>query len=171
MKKATGFLFLILAVSGCSATYNQRIVSDSSPQLEKNKGVLISTPDNGFYGSTPYPGSGRMTADAVRSAFLKHTDQADVTGECHGQACLQVTAVENYPYYAEPVILRWEDRASGWPGRKDVIEIGITVYQADTGENLSSVVLTGMGRWATFAGDHPQDLLAEPVTDYVDSLY
>jgi hypothetical protein len=36
---------------------------------------------------------------------------------------------------------------------------------------LSSVVLTGRNKWATFGGDHPQDLLAVPLRKYVASLY
>ncbi|WP_254924651.1 DUF4823 domain-containing protein [Aeromonas sp. A35_P] len=29
----------------------------------------------------------------------------------------------------------------------------------------------GKSKWATFGGDHPQDLLPEPTEKYVNSLY
>jgi len=80
MKEITGFLFLLLAVSDCTVTHKR--IQDS----------------------------GCMTADAVRSAFLRQANQA-----------------------------------------------AVSVYQANTGENLSSVVLSGMSKWARFGGVHPQD--------------
>jgi hypothetical protein len=40
-----------------------------------------------------------------------------------------------------------------------------------SGKEIASVVLSGKSRWATFGGDHPEDLLPEPVGQYVATLY
>ncbi len=57
-----------------------------------------------------------------------------------------------------------------WSGKKDVIEIQIAVVDAASGSALASSVISGKSQWATFGGDHPQDLLPEPLQAYVDSL-
>lgn len=171
MSKLVCFICSMFVISGCTSTYHQRTVSDTTTQLQNNKNVLISTPDNGYYGSTQYQGSGQMTANAVRTAFLRHTDQAKVTTKCHGYSCMDMFLPDEYQYYVQPDILHWEDRATEWSGKKDVIEIKLTIYQTSTKEILSSVVLSGKSKWATFGGDHPQDLLAEPINNFVDTLY
>jgi len=74
-------------------------------------------------------------------------------------------------YFVVPEILHWEDRNTEWSGKKDVIEIKITVVDAASGSALASSVISGKSKWATFGGDHPQDLLPKPLQAYVDSLY
>jgi Domain of unknown function (DUF4823) len=36
---------------------------------------------------------------------------------------------------------------------------------------VASTLISGQSKWATFGGDHPQDLLPEPLNSYVESLY
>jgi hypothetical protein len=36
---------------------------------------------------------------------------------------------------------------------------------------MDSVIIKGKSGLATFGGDHPQDLLAKPVSAYVNGLY
>jgi hypothetical protein len=45
--------------------------------------------------------------------------------------------------------------------------------KVDTQNNstIDSVIINGKSRWGTFGGDHPQDLLHEPIGQYVDSLF
>jgi hypothetical protein len=70
-----------------------------------------------------------------------------------------------------PEILSWEDRATEWSGIPDSIEIKLSLYDGASGQELSSVVITGKSKWATLGGDHPQDLLAAPFRKFVESLY
>ncbi|ELW8199044.1 DUF4823 domain-containing protein, partial [Yersinia enterocolitica] len=67
--------------------------------------------------------------------------------------------------------LHWEDRATEWSGKPDIIAIKITVYNAASDNIISSTIINGKSKWATFGGDHPQDLLAKPVSEYISSLY
>jgi uncharacterized protein DUF4823 len=161
----------LILFSGCSATYTHDVVKHSGVMLDRSKGVFISTPKNGWYGRTEYRDSGRMTANAVRAAFSRVTNSVTVSEECQSSACLKLPAMERYGYYVEPQILHWEDRATEWSGLPDKVEIKIIIYDAKAGTEIASSILTGRSKWATFGGDHPQDLLPEPVTKYVESLY
>ncbi|HHS7683625.1 TPA: DUF4823 domain-containing protein [Yersinia enterocolitica] len=52
-----------------------------------------------------------------------------------------------------------------------MIAIKITVYNAASDNIISSTIINGKSKWATFGGDHPQDLLAKPVSEYISSLF
>ena len=68
-------------------------------------------------------------------------------------------------------ILQWEKRATEWSGRPDQIEIQLVIFDAVTKEVLANSSYSGKSKWLTFGGDHPQDLLPEPTSQYVTSLY
>ena len=166
-----GLLCCLVLLAGCSATYTHEVVSDPRVTLDRGKGVFISTPKTGWYGRTEYRDSGKMTANAIKAAFSRFTSNVVVTEQCTGMDCLKVIQTDRYGYYVEPQILHWEDRATEWSGLPDRIEIKISVYDASLGTELASSVLAGRSKWATFGGDHPQDLLPEPVGSYVNALY
>lgn len=164
---ATGCLLL----AGCSAKYNSVSVTPNTELLLKNKTVAISTPTDGIYNTTTYSGSGATTAQAVRAAFAKYTDNVVSLAECSDLTCLKEKKKLEDGYYVVPQILHWEDRATEWSGIPDKIEVKITVYNAHSGDVVSSTILSGKSKWATFGGDHPQDLLPEPINSYVATLY
>ena len=112
-----------------------------------------------------------MTANEIRAAFSKYTSSVDVTDSCHGDDCLNGINTKKYGYYVRPVILHWEERATEWSGKPDRIEIQIVIYDAVTKNELANSSYTGKSKWATFGGDHPQDLLPEPTNKHVKSLY
>ena len=161
----------IVFLSGCSATYQQQVVKRPQSPLERGKGIFVSTPKNGWYGKTEYQNSGKMTANAVKAAFSRFSNNVFVSEQCLGLECLKLIPTERYEYYIEPEILHWEDRATEWSGLPDKIEIKISVYDARLGTELASSILTARSKWATFGGDHPQDLLPEPLNQYIESLY
>lgn len=164
------FLLAILA-GGCASTYEYDELRPVSASLDRAQGVLISTPEDAWYESKQYRNSGRMTTNAIRAAFPKHTSRVDVVNTCHGDDCLSSIDVEKYGYYVKPEILQWEDRATEWSGKSDRLEIQIAVYDAVTKKELANSSFTGKSKFATFGGDHPQDLLAEPMNNYVSDLY
>jgi hypothetical protein len=164
-------LTVIVFLSGCSATYQEQVVKRPQSTLERDKGVFVTTPKNGSYGKTEYQNSGKMTANAVKAAFSRFSNNVLVSEQCLGLDCLKIIPTERFEYYVEPEILHWEDRATEWSGKPDKIEIKISVYNARLGTELASSVLSASSKWATFGGDHPQDLLPEPLIKYVESLY
>jgi len=137
-----------------------------------SKSVLIATPADGVYGARQYAGSGNQTTMAVRAAFARYVSSVDVSVQCRDLACLRnLPNGEQHGYLVVPEVLHWEDRATEWSGKRDKIEIKISVYDGETGQSLASSIITGKSKKGTFGGDHPQDLLPEPVNSYIQSLY
>lgn len=167
-------LFLLTAtilLAGCSAKYNTNNVQDNTEPLLKDAPVVISKPVDGAYETQVYAGSGNATVGALRAAFLRHTDSVTVYAECNDMDCLKKNHRINRGYYVIPQILHWEERATEWSGIPDKIEVKITIYNAESDNRVASTIISGKSKWATFGGDHPQDLLPEPVNAYISSLY
>ncbi|WP_049772811.1 DUF4823 domain-containing protein [Teredinibacter turnerae] len=160
----------LCVLSGCASTYKNEVLVKSDNSLYSNLSVFIATPANGSYGGKTYANSGESTANAVRSAFMRYVDQVEVSRKCQDMECLKSESNGNYGYLVVPYILHWEDRATEWSGLKDKLEIKIVVYSID-GTEVSSTIIYGKSKWATFGGDHPQDLLPEPIKQYVQGLY
>lgn len=161
----------VLFLSGCSSSYKHSEYQSPEVKLDQSMGVLISTPENGWYDQTEYRNSGRMTANAIRSAFSKNTSKVTITTDCKGQECLNSIDTDTYGYFVEPIILHWEDRATEWSGKLDKVEIQIITYDSKNKKEIGNTTYTGKSKWLTFGGDHPQDLLEEPTQKYVESLY
>lgn len=168
MRKPSALLALLL-VSGCSAKYMQHDISAPSAKLKNGKSLIIATPANGRYGNDTYHASGEMTASATRSAFAQYSNNVTVSPSCSEIACLKNN--QQFDYYVVPEILHWEERATEWSGLPDRIEVKLTVYAGETFEPVASTIFSGKSKWATFGGDHPQDLLHEPINSYIGSLY
>lgn len=156
-------------LSGCAATYNHQVLKEAEAKLERGKGVFISAPKNGWYGKTEYKNSGKMTGNAIKAAFSKFSNNVFISDVCTGLECLRIVPSEVYAYYVEPEILHWEDRATEWSGIPDKIEIKISIYDSRLNA-VTAVVISGRSQWGTFGGDHPQDLLHDPVNSYVQGL-
>jgi hypothetical protein len=152
------------------STYTSTPIAVGQVKLKPGETIAVATPINAVYGGETYTGSGSATAMAVRAAFARHSGEITVVQECQVLACLR-EKVPSAVYFAVPEILHWEDRATEWSGKKDKIEIKLSIYGAESNSVLASTVLSGKSKWATLGGDHPQDLLPEPLTEYVASLY
>ena len=167
--KAALLLSCLLAV-GCTSTYQQRPTVANQASLTAGRQVVVATPQNGAYGTETYESSGASTATAVHAAFARHTSDVIVSSDCRDLPCMR----ERNPggaYFVVPLILHWEDRATEWSGKKDKIEIKLSIYGATGDQEIAGTLIGGKSKWATFGGDHPQDLLPEPVKAYVDTLY
>lgn len=167
-------LLLLLSVvlsSGCAHTYKRSDLQVLSAPLDATKNVLVSVPSDGWHEDIQYKNSGRMTANAVRAAFALFAPTVDLAEDCPDSDCLKNIDPSSYGYYVKPEILSWEDRATEWSGRPDRIQLQVSVYDTATKKTVASSSYSGKSKWATFGGDHPQDLLAEPTESYVTSLY
>lgn len=164
-------LVTIFFASGCASTYVQDDLKTPVEKLQSGESILIATPSNGSFETKVYTTSGHTTALAVQSAFARYSNDITVSAECNNLDCLKSSQATPVGYYVVPEILHWEDRNTEWSGKKDRLEIKLAVYDATDGTELSVTVISGKSKWATFGGDHPQDLLPEPLGRYVESLY
>lgn len=158
-------------ISGCAATYKHNAITEPDAKLVRGKSVVIATPSNGFYENKEYPSSGKMTANAIRNAFVRFTNSVSISPRCKDLDCIRNDRSRGYDYYVIPEILHWEDRATEWSGIPDRIEIKVSIYDSHSTRELASTIISGKSKWATFGGDHPQDLLPEPLGIYIGSLY
>lgn len=146
---------------------------DQEPQKLNTRGIVyVSVPEDGRYGQTIYAGSGQNTMQIVVMAFSEHSSRVE-GGRAHQSFDESLAAARNMgaSYLVVPTILHWEDRATEWSGIPDKASIKVAVFNVSTGVNLDSVIIKGRSGIATFGGDHPQDLLPQPVEEYVSSLF
>lgn len=160
-----------ILLSGCTATYEQKPLAEQSIKMLRGKSVAIATSENGFYDKTEYQSSGKMTSLAVKAAFARYANRISVLPNCRDLACAKSVKGPAYDYYIIPEILHWEDRATEWSGIPDKIEVKISIYDAADDNELASTIIAGKSKWVSFGGDHPQDLLPEPLAAYVAALY
>jgi len=176
MNEATGtarilMFALILAITGCVSTYTENRLIAPSIKLSRSTPVVIATSENGRYGTIDYPSSGRMTADAIKSSFIALANDVSILTTCKNLLCLKSETKTAPVYFVVPEIIHWEDRNTEWSGIPDRIEVKISVFNDQDPKPLASALITGKSKWATFGGDHPQDLLPEPISKFVKSLY
>ena len=128
--------------------------------------------EDGNYGSTPYPGSGNFLSSATRNAVLFHLKRVEKATHVEAiEAALSRAKEMRLTYVFNPTILHWEDRATEWSGKLDRIAIKLIVLDVESGKNISSTVLSAASKWATFGGDHPEDLLSGAITPYINKLF
>ena len=170
--RAISLVAVALLLSACAATYKQEVLLSPRAKLERGKSVLIATPKDGFYETKEYRGSGAKTAIVIQAAFARFSNNVAVSPTCRDLACLQGEGKQTaYAYYAVPEILHWEDRNTEWSGKPDRVEVKLVVYDGATQSEIGSAVISGTSKWATFGGDHPEDLLPEPFQQHINSLY
>lgn len=167
------FFMLILLYVGCVDTHS---VMNTAPTgyetLSPDSSFFIAVPKDGIYGSTKYENSGLMTSQEIYSAVSQHASKVTV-GEKHqslGEA--EAFAKDNdYQYLIYSTILNWEDRATEWSGKRDKVKIKIDVLNLSKGATANSSIIEGKSKWASFGGDHPQQLLADPMEEYFKSVF
>ena len=169
--RAVSLMALALLLSGCAATYKQNMLSSPQGKLERGKSVLIATPKNGYFENKEYEGSGAKTASVIHAAFARYSNSVAVSPTCMDLPCLQIESSRKYDYYVVPEILHWEDRNTEWSGKADRIEVKLIIYDGSTQKDIASAIISGKSKWATFGGDHPEELLPEPIQSHIDSLY
>jgi len=161
----------VATLGGCSSKYNTTDIKKSTQMLSRDEVVTIAIPKDGYYGATIYNGSGKDTANAVKAAFARYTDRVEVSEKCSDIDCLTKEASTNTSYFVVPQILHWEDRATEWSMKPDRIEIKLSVYKKSDLSLINSTIINGSSKIATWGGDHPQDLLAQPINEYISLLY
>lgn len=169
---------LVLAAISCllvaCADSHQLIRNDSlaAVRLSVDDSILIAVPEDGVYGTSNYRGSGQNAAQIIYSAFAERTSRARVSRAIQSfDEALATCRQSGQKYLVYPTILHWEDRATEWSGIPDKVEVKIEIVDSASGQAVTSAIVKGKSGLATFGGDHPQDLLSEPVAQFVSSLY
>ncbi|HYD01943.1 MAG TPA: DUF4823 domain-containing protein [Phycisphaerales bacterium] len=174
MKSLAIMLCLSLAMVGCTSSYrSDRLEGSAAPQLTKGAcSVYVSVPEDGSYQGHIGKGSGSATAKAIVTAFVPYTMRADCGSapQTH-DAGMASAASGGFTHYIEPTIMNWEDRATEWSGKLDAISVRLVLFEVPSRRQIDTVVIHGNSKWMTFGGDHPQDLLPEPMGKYAAQCF
>lgn len=162
----------LIVCTGCADSHRTEKLVASNTHLSARDSICISVPDDGVYGDKHYSGSGATTAQTIKSAFLKRANDVQVVnGAARMEDAVQQSIGQGCNFLVYPSILHWEDRATEWSGKPDRVEVKVVLVNLETKQSLESVVIKGRSGLSTFGGDHPQNLLPEPVEEFVSSLY
>lgn len=166
------FLPLVVLVCACADAHQViRAPKPTAPSIARTESFYVSVPKDGAFGSQLYYRSGDMTTDTILAAFARKGVRAERGVALDTvSAGIEAARARNASFLIFPTILHWEDRATEWSGKPDKVEVKIDVVDARTGITFDTALITGTSGLATFGGDHPQDLLPEPIAGYVDDL-
>jgi hypothetical protein len=171
MRKAL-VLAIVLAVSACADSHRVQHTIQSPEKLSRVATAYVAVPQDGRYGHTVYSGSGLTTTQIVAGAFTRHLTRVEQAERPETyESALEAAKKMGATYLISPSIAHWEDRATEWSLISDKVELQISVYDAVTGRLIERGIVDGRSGWATLGGDHPQDLLPQPVNQYVDNLF
>lgn len=163
---------MTILLTGCQTSSMTPIRTSSTSKLQENTSVYIATPANGTYGNKVYQGSGNAVVLAFERSFSPYTSFT-VQGPFAATLpdILADAKLKRCTYAVQPKITHWEDRNTEWSGIRDKMSLFVRVFRVADSREIFSAEIKGKSSYFTFGGDHPEDLLAEPVDEFVQSLY
>ncbi|AUD79340.1 DUF4823 domain-containing protein [Kangiella profundi] len=173
MKKIIFLLITLCLIIGCTDSHRLNISeSDSSAKFLSTDTVLISLSKDGGYGSTQYTGSADELSRIIKAALMYRLVNVEIdTKHRDFQSSIEYASKGNFDYLVYPVILHWEDRATEWSVKPDKVKVKIIVVRLEDKKIIKSGVIDGKSGIATLGGDKPQDLLPEPIEQFMKGLY
>jgi hypothetical protein len=167
------FCLLALTLAGCKSTYSEKNVTAEPPPLLKGSNrIYVAIPFDASFKEVVAQGSGKATAESLFVA-LKRYARAVYMGKFPESAteALDSAHAVNADYLVYPNIVKWEDRATEWSGRRDRLDLKIDLLDLSDGKLVFSREISATGKWLTEGGDSPKDLLDQPVEEYVNALF
>jgi hypothetical protein len=171
--KALFALFLVFLLVGCESTYSEKTVTTSpAPILKSTTRIYVGIPFDASFKNKVAEGSGRKTADALYTAFVRYSRLVSMGKLPEGfSEALESARKHNAEYLVYPNIIHWEDRATEWSGIRDKLDVKIDLIETSSGQVAFSREVTGTGKWMTDGGDTPSDMLPAPCDEYVNALF
>ncbi len=148
-------------LSGCVHKYAVPVPQSGANLIPKNSIVYVATPPNGRDDRPrTYEYSGGWTSSAMVQALSNRGIRAVVGAPAKSPSgALGAARVAKAQYMVFPGIVHWSDRATEWSGMPDRITLRVILTEVRSGEVLDNREIRASSRWATFGGDHPQELL------------
>ena len=162
-----------LLCSGCSSTYSEKNVTSEPPPLLRNDSrIYVAMPFDATFKEKVAQGSGKQTAQVIFTAFNRYTKSVYL-GKFPESASEALESARRYSadYVVYPNLAKWEDRATEWSGRRDRLEVKIDLIDLANSQLAFSREITATGKWMTDGGDTPNDLLEQPIEEYVNALF
>lgn len=169
IKIYASLIILILAAAltnGCLPKYKLADLSDDpNIKLDASQSVVISKPRGvncNIRGSAP--------TNELKMAFSKHIKNVIISPCSNLEQCLEQAEGK---YLVMTDVYQWGDPMDmpTFVHLTDRIEVRIFVINMTTGTTLRSMVFKASSKWARLGGDHPENILEQPIKEFIDSLY
>lgn len=153
---------------GCKSTLHIQGYRAPTNRLDPHGAVFIIVPPDAY----DEPGSGMACARTFLEAFRPFADRIRLSDEV-AILGVQLTnaADQGFSYVLNTTIYRWEEEPTEWTGKPDRLDIEVRILQAADGRTVSETRFDGKSKWATFGGDHVEDLLRPLAQDWVRAMY
>ncbi len=163
----------ILGIVGCASTATiEQDSAYSNPNISKAVSAYVSLPQDVAYGGRSFTGSGGSVSaiiSASLSRYLVSVEEADSVENFHD--AMQQARISGADYLFYPSIILWQDRATEWEGKPDIVEIKITVVDVSSYKVVSAATIKDESSLTVTGTSHPQDLLPKPVGSYIESIF
>ena len=163
-----------LSVVACVHRYQTAPIDPAGPsaKLDRKGSVYVGVSKPGVFGAKVYQESGAQTSAEIARSLAGQMERVVIASGPRPYAdALSSARRGGFDYLIVPKIQHWEERATEWSGKPDRIRVEIFVYEVRSGALLGSVAINGVSRWATFGGDHPEDLLKQPIEKWAVDLF
>lgn len=172
MKKLATLALALCFLVSCSSKYKLGNFDAPASPLSASESAIVMLPADGVYGSKTYSGSGQTVTQELYTALIPHFKKVEAAKSIESADKTIESAKQNsIRYVFQPEILHWEDRATEWSGIPDKISISYSVWDTQTGEKISTYLGHASSKWATFGGDHPQDLVPHLTQNYIGQIF
>jgi hypothetical protein len=162
-----------MVLTACKSTYSEKDLSAGMPPvLKSNSRIYVASPFDATFKKEVVQGSGKLTAQAFQVAFLRYTRSVYMSKfpESLGEA-LEIARNGHMQYVLYPTIVKWEDRATEFSGRRDRVTVKADLIDLSTSEVVFSREIEATGKWMTDGGDSPKDLLEQPAEQYANAVF
>lgn len=175
LRKFASFLAIAVVpmLSACKSTYTEKnLTQEPPPILKSNSRIYVGMPFDGTFKEDVAQGSGKNTAQAFQAALLRYTRSVYISKfpESLSEA-MDSARRGNLEYVLYPAIIRWEDRATEWSGRRDRLALKVDLIDLNASKIVFSREIEATGKWMTDGGDTPKDMVDEPAEQYVNALF
>jgi hypothetical protein len=168
-------IFLVLfVVIGCAPKYTviQNDKESNNVSLSRDFSAYISLPQDNTSSGHLYVGSGSEVASELEFLFSQYLENIVVGNSV--ESCNQgfdSAKTNGYDYYICPQIMQWEDYATEWNGIPDKIRLKVSIQSTKSEAIIDTFLIEGKGKVMSWGGDHPLDVVKEPMSQWVSSLF
>ncbi len=115
----------VLWMAGCATSSKVQPMGGVAPaMLPPEEAVCVAVPADGSFESRVYTGSGRIVATRIEQALQASGTRSTMLGSAETDPAMSCRS-RGGRFLVLPTIRHWEDRASGWSGLPDRIEIEV----------------------------------------------
>jgi hypothetical protein len=160
-------------LSACKSTYTENDLStEAPPVLKSNSRIYVAIPFDATFKKEVMQGSGKQTAQAFQVALLRYTRSVYMSKYPESLSEAMEIARKGYmEYVLYPTIVKWEDRATEFSGRRDRLTVKADLIDLSTSQVVFSREIEATGKWMTDGGESPKDLLDQPAEQYANALF